>query len=93
MRGQQTGLVLRWLRMPGEENDTALLKQVNPLFAGLQYNRLQHHALLRSDPSSSRTRHHSGWWYQDALGRHWYAPLNGTWFCAGIPNIVSTWAV
>ena len=40
--------VLRWLRMPGEEDDTAPLKQVNSLFAGLQYNRLQHHALLRS---------------------------------------------
>ena len=49
---------------------------------------------IRSDPSSStRTRHHSGWWYQDTLGRHWYAPLNGAWFCAGVPNTISTWAV
>ena len=38
-------------------------------------------------------RHRSGWWCQDALGCHWYAQLNGAWFCAGIPNIVPTWAI
>ena len=34
--------------MRGEEDDTAPLKQVDPPFAGLQYNRPQHHALLQS---------------------------------------------
>jgi len=46
--GLQAAQVLRWLRIPGEEEDTAPLKQVHPLFAGLQYNCLEHHALLRS---------------------------------------------
>ena len=46
-RGAVPAHVLRWLRQPGEQDDEPPLREVDPLFAGIQYSVRQKKAALR----------------------------------------------